>query len=737
MGESRAGTAGQLKEQEISALIAGSHRDPFARLGLQQAGRGWIVRAVVPGAEQVNAVMLDGTQVSSLKRHRETRFFEGPASVTARVPLRYLASNAQAEWSFIDPYTFGPVLGPMDDYYAAEGTHLRLFDKLGAHVMDHEGVRGVEFAVWAPSAVRVSVVGDFNGWDGRRHVMRLRVSTGVWEIFIPELGPGTIYKFEILSGKGRLLPLKADPFAFAAERRPKTASIVAAPSTFAWSDSDYLAERSRRDARRSPMTIYEVHLGSWRRAGDGGFLSYDQLAAELIPYVVDLGFTHIELLPITEHPLDVSWGYQPTGLFAPTSRFGSPEGFERFVDAAHAAGLGVILDWVPAHFPTDPHGLAQFDGTALYEHADPRKGFHPDWNTAIYNYGRREVGAFLTNSALYWLERFHLDGLRVDAVASMLYLDYSRKPGAWIPNQYGGNENLEAVGFLKRMNAIVYGAHPGIVTIAEESTAWPGVSQPVSSGGLGFGFKWNMGFMHDTLKYLARDPVHRKYSHDEITFGLLYAFTENFVLPLSHDEVVHGKGTLLRRMAGDPWQKFATLRAYFALMWAYPGKKLLFMGQEFASWDEWNDARGLDWHLLNDGTGPHVGVQRIIRDLNRFYRETPAMHARDCEAEGFEWMLVDDRDNSVFAWVRWSGGDTPPVAIVTNLTPVPHENYVLPLPRAGRWEERINTDAKVYGGSGMGNLGAIEAINQPSHGKPASASITLPPLATIIFSHQP
>jgi 1,4-alpha-glucan branching enzyme len=736
MGEAKAGVKG-LQDPEITALIEGTHRDPFARLGVQADGTGWVARVVVPGADRVRAVTLAGAAVGDLKRHGQTRFFEGAAAVNGRQPLRYLAGNANAEWSFVDPYSFGPVLGPMDDYYSAEGTHLRLFDKLGAHVIEHEGVAGVHFAVWAPNAARVSVVGDFNGWDGRRHVMRLRVSTGVWEIFIPELGAGAIYKYEILGGNKRLLPLKADPFAFTAERRPKTASVVAAPSTFAWSDGDYLAARANRDPRRTPMTIYEVHLGSWRRDGDGGFLSYDQLAAELVPYVVDLGFTHIELLPITEHPLDLSWGYQPTGLFAPTSRFGSPEGFERFVDTAHRAGLGVILDWVPAHFPTDPHGLARFDGTALYEHADPRKGFHPDWNTAIYNYGRREVAAFLTNSAHYWLERFHLDGLRVDAVASMLYLDYSRKPGGWIPNKFGGNENLEAVEFIKRTNAVVYGAHPGIATIAEESTAWPGVSSPVSAGGLGFGFKWNMGFMHDTLKYLARDPIYRKYSHDEITFGLLYAFTENFVLPLSHDEVVHGKGTLLAKMAGDPWQKFATLRAYYGLMWGYPGKKLLFMGQEFASWDEWNDARGLDWHLLNDAAGPHAGVQRLIRDLNRFYRETPAMHARDCEPQGFEWMLVDDRENSVFAWVRWSGGEAPPVAIVSNLTPVPHEGYVLPLPRAGRWAERINTDAPIYCGSGVGNLGAVQAVNKPSHGKPASASITLPPLATLIFSHQP
>ena len=657
-------------------------------------------------------------------------FFEGKISLKAREATRIAASNAGVRWTLTDPYSFGPVLGPLDDYYSAEGTHLRLFDKLGAHVLVHEGATGVHFAVWAPNARRVSVVGDFNGWDGRRHLMRRRTS-GVWEIFLPDLGPGTVYKYEIIGAEGKLLPLKADPYAFASELRPKTASVVADPAPFSWTDEGFLDSRRSRDWRRSPMSIYEVHLGSWRRPS-GGFLTYEELADQLIPYVVDLGFTHLELLPITEHPLDASWGYQPTGLFAPTARFGDPAGFARFVDRAHNAGLGVILDWVPAHFPTDPHGLARFDGTALYEHADPRRGFHPDWNTAIYNFGRKEVSEFLVNSALFWLERFHLDGLRVDAVASMLYLDYSRQKGEWLPNKDGGNENLEAVAFLRRANAATYGQHPGTVTIAEESTAWPGVSQPVYAGGLGFGFKWNMGFMHDTLQYLSREPVHRKHHHQDITFGLLYAFAENFVLPLSHDEVVHGKGTLLRKMAGDDWQKFATLRAYYAFMWGYPGKKLLFMGQEFAPWDEWNETRGLDWGLLD--SAPHKGVSSLIRDLNRTYRETPALHARDCEGHGFEWLIVDDAANSVFAWLRMSGGNEPPVAVITNFTPVLREHYVLPLPRAGRWREIINTDAGEYGGSGKGNLGAISATNKNAHGKPASAEITLPPLATLMFA---
>ena len=725
----------RLDPAEIAELVAGTHPDPFSRLGMHPAGSGWVARAVVPGAERLSASTLDGRPAGEIARRTDDGFFEGPVDLPSRQVLRLTASNASAAWSIVDPYCFGPVLGPMDDYYAAEGSHLRLFDKLGAHVLSHEGADGVNFAVWAPNARRVSVVGEFNAWDGRRHVMRHRQTSGMWEIFVPDLGPGTIYKYEIVGADGVLLPLKADPYAFASELRPRTASVVADPTPFRWTDGDYLARRRTEDRRRAPMSTYEVHLGSWRQRDDGGFLSYDELADQLIPYVADLGFTHIELLPVTEHPLDASWGYQPTGLFAPTARFGSPEGFARFVDRAHAAGISVILDWVPAHFPTDAHGLTRFDGTALYEHADPRRGFHPDWNTAIYNYGRTEVTAFLINSALYWLERFHIDGLRVDAVASMLYLDYSREPGDWIPNQFGGNQNVEAVSFLGRMNTATYGHHPGIATIAEESTAWPGVTLPVHEGGLGFGFKWNMGFMHDTLRYLSREAVHRKFHHDDVTFGLLYAFSENFVLPLSHDEVVHGKGTILRKMAGEGLQKFATLRAYYAFMWGYPGKKLLFMGEEFASWNEWSEQKSLDWQLL--GHAPHAGVSRLIRDLNRLHRDMPALYARDCEPGGFEWLIPDDKQDSVFAWQRMSGGGDPPVAVVTNFTPVPREGYVLPLPRAGRWRELINTDGHDYGGGGMGNFGEVQAVAAGSHGKPASARIVLPPLATLIFAWEP
>ena len=715
---------------EIDAVVSGRHGDPFKLLGLHQAAKQWVARAFVPGAMSIEA-MAGGKSVGSLERRHEAGFFEGKLSIKSRQPLTYLAANGGGTWTVADAYLCGPVLGPLDDYYMGEGNHLRLHDKLGAHPIHHEGFDGVHFAVWAPNAGRVSVVGDFNGWDGRRHVMRKRLDIGVWEIFVPGATIGQGYKYELLAPDGRLLPLKSDPYGFHAEVRPRTASRVARTDDFAWSDGDYARARSALDHRRRPMSIYEVHLGSWKRKDGDAFLSYDELADELIAYVTDMGYTHLELLPVTEHPFDPSWGYQPTGLFAPTSRFGDPAGFARFVDRAHQAGVGIILDWVPAHFPTDEHGLARFDGTALYEHEDPRQGYHPDWNTAIFNFGRKEVSSFLVNNALFWLERFHLDGLRVDAVASMLYLDYSRKEGEWIPNQYGGRENLEAIAFLQRMNHEAYGQNPGIMTIAEESTAFPGVSKPSHSGGLGFGFKWNMGFMHDTLEYMKRDPIHRTHHHHELTFGLLYAFSENFVLPLSHDEVVHGKGSLLAKMAGDDWQKFANLRAYYAFMWGYPGKKLLFMGQDMAPWTEWSEAKSLDWHLLDHA--PHKGMQSLVRDLNGHYRGLPALHARDCEPEGFEWLIADDSVNSVYAWARHSGGDDPTVVVVSNLTPVPREGYVLPLPKAGYWREAANSDAAIYGGSGMGNMGGITADGGPSHGKPASATVVLPPLATLYF----
>ena len=720
---------------EIEEIVAGRHGDPFRVLGLHQSGKTWIARAFVPGAMSLEALNAEGKSLGQIPRRHEAGFFEGSITIKERQPIGYMAANGGGTWIVTDPYLFGPVLGPMDDYYIAEGNHLRLYDKLGAHPIRHEGHDGVHFAVWAPNASRVSVVGDFNGWDGRRHVMRKRMDIGVWEIFVPGASEAQGYKYELLDPKGKLLPLKSDPLGFAAEMRPKTASRVARTDNFAWTDAAYLSERAGRDHRRVAMSIYEVHLGSWRRKDGNDFLSYDELADTLIPYAVDMGYTHLELLPITEHPFDPSWGYQPTGLYAPTARFGDPHGFARFVDRAHQSGIGIILDWVPAHFPTDEHGLARFDGTALYEHEDPRQGFHPDWNTAIFNFGRKDVASFLLNNALFWLERYHLDGLRVDAVASMLYLDYSRKEGEWIPNQYGGRENLEAIAFLQRMNHETYGQNPGVMTIAEESTAFPGVSKPTSTGGLGFGFKWNMGFMHDTLEYLKHEPIHRRHHHNEMTFGLLYAFSENFVLPLSHDEVVHGKGSLVAKMPGDDWQKFATLRAYYAFMWGYPGKKLLFMGQDMAPWTEWTEKQSLDWNLLDHA--PHKGMQSLVRDLNRIYRGIPALYARDCEPEGFEWLVADDYQNSVFAWARHGGTGGAIVAVVTNFTPVPRENYILPLPAAGQWREILNSDASLYDGGGMGNMGGVMAKAEPSHGKPASALVTLPPLATLYFVFEP
>jgi 1,4-alpha-glucan branching enzyme len=723
--------AWSLAETEVKAVVAGTHNNPFAVLGLQEHGRDWIARAFVPGAAHVDVESLDGKRLGSLNLRHPAGFFEGKLKSTSRQALQLRCSNASGQWTEVDAYSLGPVLGPMDDYYFSAGNHLKLHEKFGAHELRHEGLNGVHFAVWAPNAARVSVIGDFNRWDGRRHIMRRRGPTGVWEIFIPNAKAGQHYKYELLDSRNRPLPLKADPYAFESELRPGTASRVSGLPFQGWQDAAYLQARASKDARRVPMSIYEVHLGSWRRADAYRFLTYSELARELVAYAKDMGFTHIELLPVSEHPFDPSWGYQPTGLYAPTARFGDPAAFAGLIDAAHSEGLGVILDLVPAHFQTDEHGLARFDGTALYEHQDPRQGFHPDWNTAIYNFGRREVESFLLNNALYWLSQFHIDGLRVDAVASMLYLDYSRKQGEWVPNRHGGRENLEAISFLQRVNHEAYGQHPGIVTIAEESTAFPGVTKPTSSGGLGFGFKWNMGFMHDTLSYMKRDPVHRKFHHNELTFGLLYSFSENFVLPLSHDEVVHGKGSLLNKMSGDDWQKFATLRAYYAFMWAYPGKKLLFMGQEFAQRDEWSHERSLDWHLLQHDS--HRGVQSLIRDLNRLHVSVPALHARDCEQEGFEWLIADDSENSVYAWARHDGADGAILVSISNFTPMQRVGYVLPLPRQGKWREVLNTDASMYWGTGAGNMGTIAADNGPSHGKPASAKILLPPLATLYF----
>jgi len=721
----------QARNGDVAAIVAARHEDPFAVLGQHQTPSGPVVRAFVPYAETLHAVAPDGTEVA-LEGRPEPGFFEGLVP-DGHIRYRLRAATGGGTWELDNPYSFGPVLGAIDDHLFVEGTHQELYRQFGAHARRHDGVDGVHFAVWAPNARRVSVVGTFNDWDGRRLQMRKRIESGLWEIFAPGVAPGTIYKYEILGRDGALQPLKADPVGLQGELRPSTSSVVAAPTPFAWSDGRFLAERGLGDKRRKPLSFYEVHLGSWRRGDGNGFLSYDEIADQLIPYAVDMGFTHLELMPISEHPLDASWGYQPVGLFAPTRRFGCPEDFARFVDRAHAAGLGVVIDWVPAHFPIDVHGLARFDGTPLYEYADPRRGFHPDWNTAIYDFARREVAGMLAANALYWLDHFHLDGLRVDAVASMLYLDYSRAAGEWLPNWDGGNDNREAVEFLKRVNQLVYATHPGAMTIAEESTSWPGVSRPVHAGGLGFGFKWNMGWMNDTLDFMAQDPVHRRWHYDRMTFGLLYAFSENFVLPLSHDEVVHGKKSIVSKMPGDEWQRFANVRAYYGFMWGHPGKKLLFMGSEFGQTAEWNFDQSLDWHLLRYDI--HRGVQDLIRDLNGIYRATPALHARDCEPEGFRWVVADDHANSVLAWLRFGEPGDAPVAVVSNFTPVPLDNYRIGLPLSGRWEEILNTDAGRYGGSNLGNLGGVMAKAEPSHGLPASAEVVLAPLATVFLRY--
>ncbi|UGV25649.1 1,4-alpha-glucan branching protein GlgB [Rhodopseudomonas boonkerdii] len=704
---------------EAYEIIEGRHSDPFHYLGPHKENDRTIVRAFLPDAARVDAIDDHGATTPLERVHNAGLFVGTLANGSTKYQLR--ASFGDSVVDLEDPYRFPPLLTDFDLYLLGEGTDQRIYDKLGAHPMVLDGIAGVAFVVLAPNARRVSVVGDFNFWDARRHPMRVR-GVGYWELFVPGVHVGSRYKFDIVGPHGQQITQKSDPFAFAAEMRPATASIVI--------DEKKIPHPRPApegiNALGKPMSIYEVHLGSWRRKGDNEWLTYRDLAETLPKYVRDMGFTHVEFLPVNEHPFDGSWGYQPTGMYAPTSRFGPPADFAALVDACHAEGIAVLLDWVPGHFPDDAHGLGFFDGTALYEHANPLQGRHMDWGTLIYNYGRTEIVNFLVSNALFWLDRYNVDGLRVDAVASMLYLDYSRAAGAWIPNKYGGRENIEAIEFLRRFNREVFGKFPNATTAAEESTAWPQVSRPVEFGGLGFGYKWNMGWMHDSLNYIGKDPIHRRHHHGQILFGLHYAFSENFILPLSHDEVVHGKRSILGRMPGDDWQRFANLRAYYAFMFGHPGKKLLFMGCEFAQEREWNHDHSLDWHLLEQDR--HAGIHSLIRDLNQLYRGTPALHELDCDAAGFEWLITDDADRNVFAWMRKGNNPRAQCLVVVNFSPNVYRDYRVRVPFPGKWREVLNSDAGIYGGSNVGNSGEVIAA-----GLVPELSLTVPPLAAIFL----
>jgi len=733
----RAATPEALGPRDVELIVSGRHADPHRILG-RHDGR---VRAYRPGAQAVSAIA--GGARHPLARVRGTDLWEGPLPDGVddyRFEARYRRDGEDVSYVFDDPYRSWPTIGELDLHLFGEGRHRRLWEVLGAHLRVHDGMAGVAFAVWAPNARAVRVVGDWNFWDGRVHPMRTLGGSGVWELFIPGVGAGARYKYELVTSTGQLI-LKADPFARAAELPPATASVVAEPSRHDWEDADWLRERAQTDLLASPLSIYEVHLGSWRHVGDGSGAgrppTYLELAESLPEYVAEMGFTHVELMPVAEHPFSGSWGYQVSGYYAPTSRYGTPDEFRALVDAFHARGIGVIVDWVPAHFPRDAWALARFDGTALYEHEDPRRGSHPDWGTLVFNFGRNEVRNFLVANALYWIEEFHIDALRVDAVASMLYLDYSRKEGEWLPNKFGGRENLEAVSFLREVNEVVFGSQPGATVIAEESTSWPAVSRPTYLGGLGFGFKWNMGWMHDTLNYFSQDPLYRRYHHGELTFGLLYAWSENFILPLSHDEVVHQKNSMLNKMPGDRWQQLANLRALYAWMWAHPGKQLLFMGGEFGQEHEWNHDSELDWWTLD--WDDHRRLSEMVRTLNWLYREQPALWERDFTSDGFGWIDAGDADQSVLSFLRRGGepgsddeGEAV-LACVANLTPVPHVGYRIGLPRPGRWKELLNTDGHEWGGTGAGNAGEVWAEEEPWHGQDWSASLILPPLGVLWF----
>jgi 1,4-alpha-glucan branching enzyme len=711
---------------QIERLVSGQLRDPHLLLGAHPEGKSTIVRAWRPEAQTVQ-VRVDGEVAAKLERVHAGGLFEGTVEGAIEDYELEVGYADGKTYTLRDAYSFLPTLGDLDLHLAGEGSHRRLYEKLGAHPRVERDVQGVAFAVWAPNARSVRVVGDFNSWDGRLNPMRSLGSSGIWELFVPGMAPGALYQFEVVSAQGGIV-VKSDPYAFATEAPPKHSCIVY-ESSYEWNDAAWMDTRRTKDSQAAPMSVYELHLGSWRRTHDNEPLSYRDVAPLLADYCVEMGFTHVELLPVAEHPFGGSWGYQVSNYFAPTARFGSPDDFRYLVDTLHQAGVGVIVDWVPAHFPKDEWALARFDGTALYEHLDPRKGEHPDWGTLVFNYGRNEVRNFLIANALYWLDELHVDGLRVDAVASMLYLDYSREEGQWAPNQFGGRENLEAIGFLKELNTVVHGEMPGALMLAEESTAWPGVSRPVHLGGLGFGYKWNMGWMHDTLSYFSKEPIYRRYHHNQLTFSLMYAFSENFVLPLSHDEVVHGKGSLIGKMSGDRWQKFANLRSLLAYMWAHPGKQLLFMGAEIAQEREWDHDVSLDWHLLEDPD--HEGMQRLVADLNRVYRAIPALWERDFTPDGFQWIDANDADNNVLSFYRSDATGSKNLVCIANLSPLPRTGWRLGLPAAGEYEEALNTDAEAYGGTNVGNMGTVVAETKPWHGLDHSALITLPPLGVV------
>jgi len=724
-----------LPPDELNSFLAGTHSDPFRILGPHRMKDGLVIRAFRPDAQKIDIVLDRQAKTEAIaaeKIHRDGFFCATLPEATRDLDYHLRVTSWEgSELVLRDPYGYGPILGEVDLHLFAEGQHWQIYEKFGAHLRTMGDTAGVHFAVWAPNAQRVSVVGDFNGWDGRVNPMRKLIGSGVWELFLPGVKEGAHYKFEIRTHSGALL-LKSDPFAFFNQHGKSTSSLVYNLERYTWSDHEWMEARRKSDWPKSAISIYEVHLGSWRRRTDEGnrHLSYLEFTETLLPYVVEMGYTHIELMPIAEHPFEGSWGYQVTNYYAPTSRFGAPDELRHFIDKCHQAGIGVIMDWVPAHFPKDAHALAEFDGTDLYEHMDPRQGEHQDWGTLIFNFGRSEVRNFLIGNALFWLDKYHIDGLRVDAVASMLYLDYSRQPGQWIPNVFGGRENLDAIFFLRRFNEVCYERFPGIMTIAEESTAWPGVSRPTYLGGLGFGFKWNMGWMHDFLQYMSLDPIFRRFHHGNITFSLLYAFQEHFILVLSHDEVVYGKRSLLSKMPGDEWQKFANLRMFYAWMYGQPGKKLLFMGGEFGQWHEWNHDQGLDWHLTE--LPRHDGLKRLVQHLNYIYKREPALWEQDDSHDGFEWVDFHDADNSVVAFIRKSRADEM-IVFVVNATPMVRHDYRLGVPAPGFYREVINTDAETYGGSNIGNYGGAQSEDRQWMGREHSILIHLPPLATVAF----